>query len=64
MDESRGRREAQKLKLNVTGTIGILIAAKEKGLIDSVTEIFERINKTDFRISQSLIAEAKRRCNE
>ncbi len=59
IDESLGRREAHQLKLNVTGTIGILIAAKEKGLIDSINEIIELINHTDFRISEALIIEAK-----
>jgi predicted nucleic acid-binding protein len=64
MDESKGRREARQLKLNVTGTIGILIVAKEKGLIKSFTEVINQISQTDFRISESLIMEAKRRCGE
>jgi len=64
MDESKGRREANQLKLNVTGTLGILIVAKEKGLINSLTEVIDQINQTDFRISKSLINEAKRKCNE
>jgi predicted nucleic acid-binding protein len=64
MDDTKGRREARKLKLNVTGTIGILIIAKEKGLIKSFTEVINEISQTDFRISESLILEAKRRCGE
>ena len=64
MDESKGRREAQQLKLNVTGTIGILITAKEKGIIESISNVIDKINQTDFRISEALILEAKRRCDE
>ena len=64
MDESKGRREARQLKLNLTGTIGILIIAKEKGFIESISDIIDKINQTDFRISEALIIEAKRRCNE
>jgi predicted nucleic acid-binding protein len=64
IDETKGRKEAKKLKLNLTGTIGLLITAKEKGLLDSVSNIFDDINKTDFRISNDLINEAKRRCKE
>ena len=64
MDESKGRREAQLLKLNVTGTIGILITAKEKGIIESISNVIDKINQTDFRISEALILEAKRRCDE
>ncbi|KOH46147.1 hypothetical protein NC99_10590 [Sunxiuqinia dokdonensis] len=64
MDESKGRREAKQLKIKLTGTVGILIFAKEKGLIQSVTEIIEQIRRTDFRISETLIQEAKRKSNE
>lgn len=64
MDEAKGRREARQLKLNVTGTIGILIVAKERGLIESFTDVINQISQTDFRISESLILEAKRRCGE
>ena len=61
IDEFKGRREARHLELNYTGTMGILIVAKEKGLINSVTELINEIGKTDFRISEKLMNEVKRR---
>ena len=64
IDDNKGRREAKQLDLTFTGTIGILIIAREKGLIKSLSEILEKIKKTDFRISDSIINDAKRRCNE
>ncbi len=64
MDESKGRRGAKQLRIKLTGTLGILIVAKEKGLMQSVTEIIEQIRRTDFRISETLIQEAKRKSNE
>ena len=64
IDDNKGRREAKQLDLTFTGTIGILIIAREKGLIKSLSEILEKIKKTDFRISESIINDAKRRCNE
>ena len=64
MDDNKGRREAKQLGLTFTGTIGILIIAREKGLIKSLSEILGIIKKTDFRISESIINDAKRRCNE
>ena len=64
IDDIKGRKEARKLNLNVTGTIGILIVAKEKGIIKSITEVFNKITKTDFRISEALILAAKHRCGE
>ena len=45
MDEAKGRREARQLKLNVTGTIEILIVAKERGLIESFTDVINQISK-------------------
>lgn len=64
IDESKARKQAKALKINFTGTIGILIAAKEKGIINTVTEVLDEIEKTDFRISNHLIEEAKRKSNE
>ncbi|MBA7522904.1 hypothetical protein ES705_15024 [subsurface metagenome] len=63
-DEFKGRREAKQLGINYTGTIGILIVAKEKGLINSVIEILDAIRKTDFRISNKLISESKKKSRE
>ena len=64
IDEFKGRREAKQLGLKYTGTIGLLIAAKEKGLISSVKDIIDEIRKTDFRISETLIKEAMNRSGE
>ncbi|MBN1925253.1 MAG: DUF3368 domain-containing protein [Prolixibacteraceae bacterium] len=64
IDEYKGRREARNLGLDYTGTIGIFIIAKRKGLINSITEILEAIQKTDFRLSEELIREAKEMCGE
>ena len=36
IDERKARREAQRMGLQVTGTIGVLLLAKEKGLIDAI----------------------------
>jgi predicted nucleic acid-binding protein len=64
IDDNKGRREAKQLGLKYTGTLGILVIAKQKGLIKSLTEIIEDIRRTNFRLSDSLIEIAKKRCNE
>ncbi|MEX0813058.1 MAG: DUF3368 domain-containing protein [Chitinophagales bacterium] len=64
IDENKARQKAKQLKLKYTGTIGILIVAKQKNYINSITEIIQQILQTDFRISKALIEEARRRCNE
>jgi len=64
LDDIKGRREARQLEIHFTGTLGILVIAKEKGLIKSFTNILEDIKKTNFRISEDLIKEVKRKCGE
>ena len=54
MDDSQGRRYAEKLRINITGTLGILINAKLSGHIASVKPLLEKIKKTDFRITSDL----------
>lgn len=64
IDDNKGRKEAKQLGLTYTGTLGILITAKQKGLIKSLSEILMEIQRTDFRLSQNLINEAKKRAGE
>lgn len=59
IDDYKARREAKHLRLKYTGTIGILLIAKEIGVIDSVAEIMDEILQTDFRVSESLLKEIK-----
>jgi predicted nucleic acid-binding protein len=64
MDDNKGRREAKQLGLRFTGTLGVLIIAKQKGVINSLTEILDKIKKTDFRLSDALIKYAIKRSDE
>lgn len=64
IDDNKGRKEAKQLGLNFTGTLGVLITAKEKGLIGSISEIIQEIQNTNFRLSTDLINATKKRCGE
>lgn len=64
IDDNKGRKEAKQLGLTFTGTLGILIIAKQRGLIEKISAVIEDIQKTNFRLSPLLIDEAKRKCNE
>jgi predicted nucleic acid-binding protein len=64
IDDYKARREAKHLRLKYTGTVGILVIAKETGVINSVTEILDEILKTDFRVSEALLKEIKFRSGE
>lgn len=51
IDEKRGRNIAQSLHLKVTGLLGVLLSAKNKGLISSVRPLMEQLQtEANFRI--------------
>jgi predicted nucleic acid-binding protein len=55
IDELKGRKVAALLKLNYTGTIGVLKRAKREGHIPSLKNLLFKIQETNFRLSQKLI---------
>jgi predicted nucleic acid-binding protein len=55
IDETSGRAEARRRHLRVTGTLGILRTAAEKGLID-VPEALARLRDTNFYVDERLIS--------
>jgi predicted nucleic acid-binding protein len=54
IDEKKGRREAVRLGLEITGTFGVLMKGLEAGFIDDPDTIVERLESVGFRISESL----------
>lgn len=54
LDESKGRSVAKRLGLKVTGTIGLIIKAKERGLIESGKQILDKLEKHGFWLSERL----------
>ena len=58
IDDNKARRLARNLKIKHTGTIGVIIAAKHKGIIDSIKPILEKIKTINFRISADLERQA------
>jgi len=57
MDDIKGRKFAQQMGLTITGTLGVLIKAKQVGKIKSIKPYLEKIQKTNFRISAELVNE-------
>ncbi len=55
IDDLKGRKLASKMALNFMGTLGLLVKAKEYGVITSVKPYIEKIQDTDFRVSQALV---------
>ena len=56
LDDWGARKVATRLKITFTGTFGIIVRAKQNGIIPSVTSILEKVKQTNFRISDELIA--------
>ena len=55
IDERLGRREALQLGLPVIGVLGILVAAKQRGLIPMVQPVMDAlIEEAGFRVSDGL----------
>jgi len=56
MDERIGREMARYLGIVYTGTIGVLMEAKHKGIINRILPVIEELrDKAGFRISESLL---------
>ena len=64
IDDLKARKIATTLSLRFTGTIGVLINAKELGFIHSVKYYIEKIQTSNFRISDALIIKALEIANE
>lgn len=64
MDERRGRTIAQQLNLTITGTLGILLSAKQQGYITAVSPLLQAIDTTNFRLSPTLLQAVLRQAGE
>jgi predicted nucleic acid-binding protein len=54
IDEAAGRAEAKRRQLRVTGTLGVLRAGAEQGLV-SVPDLLERLKTTSFYLDETLL---------
>ena len=64
MDDLPGRKLALQIGLTVTGTLGVITDAKLYGVLPSVKPILNKIQQTNFRISQNLITAMLKRAGE
>ncbi len=57
IDERRGRAEADRLGLRIIGLLGVLVEAKQKGLILAVKPVLDKLIATaQFRVADALYA--------
>ena len=64
LDDLKARKLAERLGLQITGTIGVIVKAKLNGIIESVKPCLLKIRQTDFRLTDELEEQALKEANE
>ncbi len=64
IDDRLGRQAAYKLNLAVTGTVGVLIQAKNENLIPFVLPLLEQMRHAGYWLSDNLLALAAKMAGE
>jgi predicted nucleic acid-binding protein len=64
LDDNKGRKLARRLNLFFTGTLGIILKAKNVGIIPSIKPIIQKIQETNFRFSKKVLDEIYALANE
>jgi predicted nucleic acid-binding protein len=64
VDERKGRRYAQRLGFPLTGTMGLLLLAKEKGLIASLYPLLLELQSSGLYLHPDLVAQVLQMAKE
>ncbi len=64
LDDLKARRYAKSLGLPVAGTTGLLIAAKQKGIIQEIKPILDSLRRHKFYLSDEVFKKALIMANE
>lgn len=64
LDDRKARGLAQRLGIPVTGTVGLLLKAKQEGILPALCPLLDALDQVGFRISEALRAEALRLADE
>ena len=64
IDDGLARRHAKYLGLNITGTIGVLLKAKNDGVINSIKPLMDDLINEGFYISNTVYTDVLQLANE
>ncbi len=53
-DDKKARKYAESFSIHTVGSLGILLKAKEKGLIDTISPLLDILRKSDIFINEKL----------
>jgi predicted nucleic acid-binding protein len=58
LDDLKARTVAQKLGIEITGTIGVIVKAKQNGVISSIKPYLDKIRKNGFHLTVEIEKQA------
>ncbi len=64
IDERLARRHAKRLGMRLTGTLGILLKAKQLGMVGAIEPLIEQLRQSGIRLGDDLIAEVLKLAGE
>ena len=64
IDERMARRHARRLGLRLTGTLGVLLKARQVGLVPLVAPLVDQLCRGGIRLSDTVVAEVLRLADE
>lgn len=64
LDDMKARRVAERLGLDFTGTLGVIVKAKNNGVIPSIKSYLNKLKNTNFRLTEELEKEALKQAGE
>jgi predicted nucleic acid-binding protein len=56
LDDGLGRQIARLNALTCTGTLGVLLKAKQRGLLSSISPVLQELQRTTMWLSKDLVA--------
>lgn len=64
IDDMRGRAVAAKFKLDIVGTVGVLVLARQRALIPALNPLLEQLVASGHYLSTALVQTALRKVGE
>jgi hypothetical protein len=64
IDERLARRYAVRAGLTITGSLGVLLKAKERGLVSEIHPLIQELRRNKIRLSEDVVQQALRLAGE